>query len=357
MDSSPVTPPPANLRHDLQVVSDNRSEEIQTSSQPGPNTPRMVSRLSARVPEFESPDEDSSGDFSFDDLMIDNGSDRPENAPGWLQYLPRLSRQCRNTEATDSLSKVRELLLSGEDIHQKDPTFGRTPLHWACISSSVPVIELLLRHGAVDDINQSDALGMTPLACLVNKRDLPGHAAMVHCLLNAGAQLELVEDRGHALMFKDYLTPALANTLLRKGLKINCTNALRETPLHVASARGNLALVEFLLASGADPHRRCMFGCTALHDGQQEAGVAERLLRYGAQVNARDDLGRTPLMLACDFNNIPLVRLLLAHQASLEAKSEGGWTALDYARNLGGEVYCVVLESAGLIPGTRLANS
>jgi hypothetical protein len=33
-----------------------------------------------------------------------------------------------------------------------------------------------------------------------------------------------------------------------------------------------------------------------------------------------------------------------------------GWTAIDYARDLGGEVYRVILESAGLIPGTRLSH-
>jgi len=361
MDSSPVTPPPANLRYNLQAepqaVSEHRSEASMLSSQDPAKSPRMVSRLSARLIEFESPDEDSSGDFSFDDLMIGNDSDRPENAPGWLQYLPPLSVHCCNALAADSLSTVRELLLSGEDIHQTDPTFGRTPLHWACIFSSAAMVELLLRHGALDDINQYDALGLTPLACLVTKRDLPGHEVMVHALLSAGAHLELVEACGHSLMFTDYLTPALAGALLQKGLNIDCTNGLRETPLQVAAARDSEALVEFLLVHGADPHRRCMFGCTALNNGQLSEGVAARLIRCGAQVNTRDDLGQTPLMLACYFNNIPLVRLLVAHEASLDIKSQTGWTAVDYARNLGGEVYRVILESAGLIPGTRLAQS
>lgn len=357
MDSSPVIPPPANLHYVVQAVTNTQSDNRSASPQPAARTPRMVSRSSAQVTEFEVSDEDSSGDFSFDDLMIENYSDRPEKMLGWFQYLPRLSILCSGIEHENKISAVRELILSGEDIHQKDPTYGRTPLHWACIFSGVAMLELLIEHGAIDDINANDALGMTPLACLIKKRDFPGHEAMVHCLLAAGAHLELVEERGHSLMFKDYLTPALVAVLLKRGLDINCTNGLRETPLHVAVARGNEALVEFLLASGADLNRRCMFGCTALHDGQQRAGVAARLLRYGAQVDARDDLGQTPLMLACDFNNIPLVRLLIAHEASLEIKSQSGWTAVDYARNLGGEVYRIVMSSAGLIPGTQLANT
>ena len=357
MHSSPVTPPPADLHHSVQAVSATQSEKKSASPQSTANTPRMVSRSSAQVTEFEVPDEDSSGEFSFDDLMMENCSDRPEKMVGWFQYLPRLSILCSGVEQENKISAVRELILSGEDIHQKDPTYGRTPLHWACIFSGVAMLELLIEHGAIDDINTNDALGMTPLACLIKKRDFPGHAAMVHCLLAAGAHLELVEDRGQSLMFKDYLTPALVAILLKRGLDINCTNGLRETPLQVAAARGNEALVEFLLMRGADVRRRCLLGCTALHDGQLRDVVAARLIRYGALVDARDHLGQTPLMLACDFNNIPLVRVLLANGASLDIKSRSGLTALDHARNLGGQVYQILLENAGQIPGTRLANS
>lgn len=62
-------------------------------------------------------------------------------------------------------------------------------------------------------------------------------------------------------------------------------------------------------------------------------------------------------MLACDFNNIPFLRLLRAHQASPDLRSPGGWTAVDDARHAGGAIYRVVLEAEGLIPGTRLASS
>lgn len=353
MDHSPLTPP-RNLWFTQQPVSGSDDE---SSSLPTGAPPRRIPRLSNRLHADESVDEASSGDFSFNDLMLDNGSDRPDEMPGWLQYLPPLSVVCRASESANRLETARALLFSGEDVHQKDPTYGRTPLHWACIFSDAAMLEFLLSRGASEDINQSDALGMTPLACLIKKRELPGHEAMVHCLLAAGAHLEFVEERGQELMFKDYLTPVLARTLLQKGLNLHCTNALRETPLHVASSRGHVALVEFLLSSGADPHRRCQFGGTALHDGQLAEAVAESLLRHGAQVDARDDVGQTPLMLACDFSNMPLARLLVQHGASLHATSDHGWTVMDCARKSGGPVYQFVLESAGLISGARLASS
>ena len=362
MDSSPVTPPPASRGFSPPAISDARAIKVTDASQtdlPQIDTlsPRMVSRLPVRMTEFDRADEDSSGDFSFDDLMISNSSDRLENTPGSLQYLPRLSLLCCQAHDPENLANIRDALLSGENIHQKDPSYSRTPLHWACMFSSGAVVGLLLMHGAAADINEPDASGATPLACLIEHRELPGHEALVWRLLEAGARLELVEGGGQALMFQAYLTPALAGVLLKKGLPVDCTNLMRETPLQVASSRGNAVMVDFLLAHGADVNRRCLLGCSALHDGQLVEGIATRLLRAGALVNALDGLGQTPLMLACDFSNMPLIRALLQHGASLAFKSHQGWSALDFAKNSGSEAYQYVLEFAGLIPGTRLASS
>jgi ankyrin repeat protein len=372
MDSSPVTPPPAYRSFFPPAISDARAKKVTDLLQMGlpqtglpqtdlPQTdtllPRMVSRLPVRMTAFDRTGEDLFGDFSFDDLMISHSSDRLENTPGSLQYLPRLSQLCCQAHDPESLAIVREALLSGENIHQKDSSYSRTPLHWACIFSSVAAVGFLLTHGASADINEPDALGATPLACLVKHRELPGHGAMVWRLFEAGARLDLVEAGGQALMFQAYLTPALASVLLQKGLPVNCTNATRETPLQVASARGNEALVEFLLAHGADVKPRCLLGCTVLHDGELDVDIATRLLNAGALVDARDDQGQTPLMLACDFSNTPLIRVLLQHGASLVVQTHDGWSALDYAQNSGSEVYECVLEFAELMPGARLAST
>ena len=367
MDSSPVTPPPAYRRFSPPAISDAREIKANDASQidlpqtdlPQTDTllPRMVSRLPVRMTAFDRAAEDLLGDFSFDDLMIANNSDRIENTPVSLQYLPRLSLLCCRAHDPENLAIVRDALLSGENIHQKDPSYRRTPLHWACMFSNVAAVSLLLMHGAADDVNDPDALGATPLGCLIKHRELPGHGAMVWRLFEAGARLDLVEGGGQALMFQAYLTPALVDVLLQKGLPVNCTNAMRETPLQVASARGNEALVERLLAHGADVKLQCSLGCTALHDGELDVDIAIRLLSAGAVVDARDNQGQTPLMLACDFSNTPLIRLLLQHGASLAVRTRDGWSALDYAQNSGSKAYQCVLEFAELIPGARTAST
>ncbi len=57
----------------------------------------------------------------------------------------------------------------------------------------------------------------------------------------------------------------------------------------------------------------------------------KNLILQGASVNARDALGTTALMLACDFNYFDLVGLLISKNADLDATNQLGLTALHYA--------------------------
>ena len=65
-------------------------------------------------------------------------------------------------------------------------------------------------------------------------------------------------------------------------------------------AEGHDALVEFLLAAGANPNARDAGGCTALHLAAQadRVDLVQVLLDYRANVNPRDGRGLTPLDLA-----------------------------------------------------------
>jgi ankyrin repeat protein len=55
------------------------------------------------------------------------------------------------------------------------------------------------------------------------------------------------------------------------------------------------------------------------------------LLARGADPNARDDEGRTPLMSAVLGNSVALAGLMLESDADVNARDEHGWTALHYA--------------------------
>jgi ankyrin repeat protein len=61
----------------------------------------------------------------------------------------------------------------------------------------------------------------------------------------------------------------------------------------------------------------------------------ERLLSVGAEVNARDRYGRTPLHWACYHGHVQVVKELREHGADIDAKDSDGNTPLPYACTMG----------------------
>ncbi len=71
---------------------------------------------------------------------------------------------------------------------------------------------------------------------------------------------------------------------------------------------------------------------STLQTTDQTPRIAELLLNWGADVNARNDLGRTALMEASDNSDVALVKLLIKRGANVNGGAGGVIAALTLAR-------------------------
>jgi hypothetical protein len=82
--------------------------------------------------------------------------------------------------------------------------------------------------------------------------------------------------------------------------------------------------------------------------GFKDGSVAQLLLAHGADINAQSRSGNTPLHVASHCGALAVVRLLLKHGADVEIKGNGGMTALQEAAKEGrGEVVKLLREHGG----------
>jgi ankyrin repeat protein len=121
--------------------------------------------------------------------------------------------------------------------------------------------------------------------------------------------------------------------LLAAGADPNVKDLYGDAPLHIAAEQCRADLAELLLRHGADPNAKNVRGETPLHRAVWErcGAVVELLLRHGADPNARDADGETPLHRAVSVGDVALVELLLKHGADPNARDKEGWTPLHRA--------------------------
>ena len=141
---------------------------------------------------------------------------------------------------------------------------------------------------------------------------------------------------GPALVYaaQDDSPEAVRALLLSSALDLEARNALGETALMHASARGNLPLVKLLLARGAQANQT---GWTALHyaAGNGQLSVVELLLEHNAYIDAASANGTTPLMLAARQARSTVARHLVEQGADPTLRNEAGLDAADYFQRTG----------------------
>jgi uncharacterized protein len=234
----------------------------------------------------------------------------------------------------DDLRTVESLLASGADPKASN-RYGVTPVSLACSNANARILKRLLDAGA--DPNSPDPQGTTAL--MIASRTEGGTEA-VKLLLERGANVNARDSVGStALMWAVRANhPEAVDILIHHDAEINARTRKGNPPARRGPDSGGGSHGLGIVRSGwpergyQEPTPGEMTALQyAARDGRLE--MARTLIAANAQVNLVEANGVSPLVMATANNHIDVAQLLLEHGADANATDWWGrtplWTAVD----------------------------
>ena len=119
-------------------------------------------------------------------------------------------------------------------------------------------------------------------------------------------------------------------------LALVSTPEIHQANIHRAAKTGHVLLTELLIAKGADVNARDEGGWTPLIHASENGHfqVVDLLIQAGGEVDSQDEEGRTPLLRASYYGHVEVITALLAAGADKTIKAGyTGRTAHSKAKN------------------------
>ncbi|KAG4262051.1 hypothetical protein FPRO03_10924 [Fusarium proliferatum] len=260
-----------------------------------------------------------------------------------------------------------------------DCSYENTPLHYAAKNGNVDLVERLLSHGhAVDPVNFDKCTPLHIASSTDVKRVLLAAGANVNAfnredltLLHTAAQRGAVEEIELMLQFgtsiyalrrcgitlldavllygesSDSTMLRTTKFLLGSGLGANDKNGQGAVPLHYACVASRVDAAMLLIKNGADVNAKDIYGFTPLHwvsgyhVSKATADLLSLLADHGADFNSQENRGSTALHVVGRFENhgsrvdvtrqyvlADMAELLLDYGVDIDARDNEGKTAL-----------------------------
>lgn len=179
---------------------------------------------------------------------------------------------------------------------------GETALLKASERNKLPIVTYFTKK--TDNINHADKDGKTPLTAALQGNS----AAIVSYLLANGASIEALDAKGNnvaAYLFNGRGKPrdfdAKVAALTNKGFDFKKLQGDDRSIWHLAVSKNNLGLLKKVSAFGADINAKDKDGNTPLHNAAmktENAAILKFLIANGADVKSTTEFGETALDLA-----------------------------------------------------------
>ena len=255
-----------------------------------------------------------------------------------------------------SLEIVNYILSLGIDVNEINEE-GLPPIFYAASLNPYPeVLDLLIKKGAslkIEGLSENEIL----LGALANNTN----EKVIEYLLNYGFDINLAKPNGITPILDAAQNPnfKIFNMLLEKGANIKQEDSINNNVLHVAALRNeNPQFIEFLLNKGFSIEKRNKYGNTAVFAASRNVNidVIKTLVAKGGNLKGINDFGDTILMyLFSSANNeahnvisIEMVKYLIENGVDVNARNSVNQTALMLAvDNVTDPEYIELLITAG----------
>jgi ankyrin repeat protein len=246
------------------------------------------------------------------------------DATGAIQYLVGAGSSLKAADIKGDIplqsavlagaEKATEQLIAAGSLLNSQNYSGETALHQAGKNNNATIVRLLTAKGAQTEIQ--DSRGFTPLAAAAAY----GAYDAASDLLKANALIDTRDNSGSTPLYQAVSGEhiAVVRLLLVNSADIHALNARSLSPFRLSLTKNTQIAAEFYtdkLINKPDSNGDCVLHIL-VNDGMSQDLITDAL-KHGANPNARNAKGDTPLMLALRRNDLNTAVVLMGGGASL----------------------------------------